>query len=260
MGPLYVKGVQEILGGKRPQMLFLTHMHFDHCGAAGWLKQSWPDLKVAASRSAADIIERPNAVKTITKLNDATFEWIENEFPGRSSATPFHPFEVDFILDEGDSLEITSELTVQVLATPGHTWDALSFYIPEKKLLIAGEAVGCMSTRGVIYTEFLVDFDAYMQSMERLAKLDVDILCQSHNQVLTGTDAQTFCRRSIEAAHQFRKRLEQLLDEENGQVEKVARRMKAEEYDPYPGPKQPEQAYLINLHAKVKHLAKKTAQ
>jgi hypothetical protein len=54
--------------------------------------------------------------------------------------------------------------------------------------------------------------------------------------------------------------LEVLLDEENGQVEKVAERIKSEEYDPHPGPKQPEQAYLLNIQAKVKHLAQKMAQ
>lgn len=260
LGPLYVNEIQEILGKSQPQILFLTHMHFDHCGAAGLLKQAWPELKVAASRSAAEIIRRPNAINTIAKLNEATIDWIENESPGLASTMQFQPFDVDLILDEGDTLEIANGLTVQVLSTPGHTWDSLSFYIPEKKILVAGEAVGCMSPMGVIFTEFLVDFDAYIHSMERLAMLEVDILCQSHHQVFTGIEAQTLCRRSIEAAHQFRKRLEVLLDEENGQVEKVAERIKSEEYDPYPGPKQPEQAYLLNIQAKVKHLAQKMAR
>mgnify|MGYP001547962947 FL=1 len=259
LGPLYIQEVQKILGQTRPRILFLTHMHFDHCGAAGLLKQAWPELKVAASRSAAEIIGRPNALNTIAKLNDATLDWIENVSPGIASTAQFQPFDVDLILEQGDCLDIADGLTVQVMSTPGHTWDSLSFYIPEKKLLMAGEAAGCMSPTGVIFTEFLVDFDAYISSIERLAMLDVDILCQSHHQVLTGKDARTFCQRSIDAAHQFRGRLEELLDEENGQVAKVAERIKSEEYDPHPSPKQPEQAYLLNIQAKVKHLAQKMA-
>jgi hypothetical protein len=104
-----------------------------------------------------------------------------------------------------------------------------------------------------------VDFDAYVRSIERLARLDVNILCQSHHQVFTGNDAKTFCHRSIQAAMRFRQRVDQLLNEENGHVQKVASRIKVEEYDPQPGPKQPEQAYLINLAARVKHLAGKLA-
>ena len=255
LGPLYVKEVGKILKDSQPQLLFLTHAHFDHCGAAGFLQQSWPHLKVAASQPAADIIGRPNALKTISDLNSAATDWVENAAPGLSANTPFQPFSVDVILADGDRIELTGGLTVQVLETPGHTWDALSFYIPEKKLLVAGEAVGCTSPTGFLSTEFLVDFDRYIQSIHRLAGLTVDILCQSHHQVFTGQDARTVLRRSIPAAQAFKKRVEQLLHEENGQVEKVVARIKSEEYDPQPDPKQPEPAYLLNIHARVKSLA-----
>jgi len=259
LGPLYMKEVGKILKDSQPQLLFLTHAHFDHCGAAGFLQQSWPQLKVAASQPAADIIGRPNALKTISDLNSAATDWVENAAPGLSANTPFQPFSVDVILADGDRIELTGGLTVQVLETPGHTWDALSFYIPDKKLLVAGEAVGCTSPAGFLSTEFLVDFDLYVQSIERLARLEVDILCQSHHQVFTGEDARTVLERSIPAALEFKKRVEQLLQEENGQVEKVVLRIKSEEYDPQPDPKQPEPAYLLNIHARVKSLAKKMA-
>jgi len=93
-----------------------------------------------------------------------------------------------------------------------------------------------------------------IQSIERLARLNVDILCQSHHQVFTGENARTVLRRSIPAALAFKKRVEQLLHEENSQVEKVVARIKSEEYDPQPDPKQPEQAYLLNIHARVNSL------
>ena len=256
LGPVYVKEVEKILKDGQPQLLFLTHAHFDHCGAAGFLQQSWPQLKIAASRLAADISGRPNALKTISGLNAAATDWVENAAPGLSANTPFQPFTVDVILTDGDRIELPGGLTVQVLETPGHTWDSLSFYIPEIKLLVAGEAVGCTSPTGFLSTEFLVDFDRYIESIERLAGLNVDILCQSHHQVFTGEDARTVLRRSIPAALEFKQRVEQLLHEENGQVEKVVARIKSEEYDSQPDPKQPEPAYLLNIHARVKALAR----
>lgn len=256
LGPLYVKEAGKRLKERLPQLLFLTHVHFDHCGAAGFMQQSWPQLKIAASRSAADIIGRPNALDTISRLNDAATDWVENASPGVAAKVPFQPFSVDMVLAEGDCIDLPGGLSVQVFETPGHTWDSLSFYIPGKKLLVAGEALGCTTPTGFLSTEFLVDFDRYIQSIERLARLDVDILCQSHHQVFTGRDAGTVLRRSIPAALEFRQRVERLLHEENGQVEKVVKRIKAEEYDPQPDPKQPEQAYLLNIYARVKCLAK----
>jgi hypothetical protein len=49
----------------------------------------------------------------------------------------------------------------------------------------------------------------------------------------------------------------ELLDEETGNLEKVIHMMKAERYDAVPDLKQPEVTYLINLRAKVAHLAGK---
>ena len=167
---------------------------------AGYLQQSWPQLKIAASRSAAEIIGRPSALKTISRLNAAATAWVEKAAPGISANISFRPFSVDVILADGDRIELPGGLTVQVLETPGHTWDSISFYIPEKKLLVAGEAVGCTSPTGFLSTEFLVDFDLYLQSIERLAGLEVDILCQSHHQVFTGEHAEMVLRQSIPAA------------------------------------------------------------
>jgi glyoxylase-like metal-dependent hydrolase (beta-lactamase superfamily II) len=257
LGPLYAHEIRRILQRTQPKILFLTHVHYDHCGAAGYLKRSFPEINIAASKTAAEIVQRPNARETMSRLNEMTLSWMEAVEPGLSEQTPFEPFDVDTILQDGDQIEIENGLTVQVFETPGHTWDSLSYYIPEKKLLVAGEAVGCMAPTGTIYTEFLVDYDAYVRSMELLSRLDVDILCQSHHQVLTGREAETFCRRSLRAAEKFKHRIADLLDAANGDVAKVVTRIKAEEYDPQPGPKQPEQAYLLNINARVRHLVQK---
>ncbi len=257
LGPLYEKELLEVLGQRRPQILFLTHVHFDHCGAAAYLQQAWPGLEIAASQKSADIVARPNAQKTVARLNRQAAEAVEKEAPGLTREVEFQPFSVDLVLAEGDRLELSPGLSLEVLATPGHTWDALSYYLPQKKLLVAGEAAGCQDFHGFISTEFLVDFDAYLESLRRLAGLEVEILCQSHYLIFTGPDVGDFFQRSLEAAGRFKERVERLLDQEQGDVAAVMRRMKAEEYDNRPGPRQPESAYMLNLEARVRHLAQK---
>lgn len=256
LGVLYESEIRKVLKIQVPTHLFLTHVHFDHCGAAAFLKQKFPGLNICASQKAADIMRRPNAVKTIKQLNDEVEGWIgEEETPNPARAIPFEPFGVDRVLAEGDRIDIGNGLTVEVLATPGHTWDSLSYYIPQKKWVFIGEAGGVTGPTGFISTEFLADFDAYMQNLERLASLNPDIVSQSHFALFTGADAKTFFSRSIEAALRFKALADGFLDEEHGDVDKVVQRIKAAEYDPLPGPKQPLTAYLLNLHARVRHLA-----
>ena len=254
-GPLYERAIKKILGTRSPKILFLTHVHFDHCGAAAYLKRAFPGLIIAASQRAAEIVRRPNARKLMADLNDSAAETVRKWKPELHLSEPFQPFEVDRVLEDGDRLELGPGLSVQVIATPGHTWDFLSYYIPERKILIASEAVGCADTTGYVVTEFLVDFEVYLKSLTRLAALDVDILCQGHRLVYTGSDVADFFKRSIRTASEFKNQVVDLLTREGGDIRRVVEWIKADEYDSRPEPKQPEPAYRINLEARVKHLA-----
>jgi glyoxylase-like metal-dependent hydrolase (beta-lactamase superfamily II) len=47
------------LAGRRPQAILLTHIHFDHAGAAGALVRRWPDLDVYVHERGAPHIAHP---------------------------------------------------------------------------------------------------------------------------------------------------------------------------------------------------------
>lgn len=49
----------EGLGGERPNALLLTHIHFDHAGAAGALVRRWPDLEVYVHERGAPHLANP---------------------------------------------------------------------------------------------------------------------------------------------------------------------------------------------------------
>ena len=68
-------------------------------------------------------------------------------------------------------------------------------------------------------------------------------------------EISAFFRQSINETIRFKVRVLELLDEEDGYIDRVIKRVKTERYDVIPGPKQPEVAYLLNLKAQVAHLA-----
>jgi 2-aminobenzoylacetyl-CoA thioesterase len=256
-GPLYERDIKQLLGTRSPEFLFLTHVHFDHCGAAAYLKKAFPRLIIGASQRAAEIVQRPNARKLMADLNDSGAATVRRWKPELRLTEPFLPFAIDRVLEDGDRLDLGPGLSLQVIATPGHTWDFLSYYIPERKILIASEAVGCADVTGYVVTEFLVDFEVYLRSLKRLAALEVEVLCQGHRLVYTDTEVGDYFRRSIQAALDFRKGVLEKLQVKKGDIGQVVQMVKAEEYDPKPHPKQPEPAYLLNLKARVMHLAGK---
>lgn len=260
---LYEDDIRQATQGRNPQYLFLTHVHWDHCGAASYLKTVFPGLRVASSRRAAEIVSRPNARALMEKLSQDVIPLVarvDGVAVEKLIREPFEPFEIDVIVGGGEVIEVGRGRTIHVLESPGHTRDMLSYYIPEARILIATEAAGVLDQANQVIAEFLVDFDLYMESLKRLALLDVNILCQGHHFVFTGDDVKRFFERSMQAAEEFERHVIELLDRENGSIERVVQRIKAEQYDTNKGVKQSEQAYLLNVTARVNHLAKRAAR
>ncbi len=255
MGRSYVRETRGILKQRQPAYLFLTHVHYDHCGAAALLKNAFPGLQAGCAAAGEKILENPRAIETIKDLNRAGAQYAiaagQVEESGESPPG-FEPFAVEKRLSDGDTVELGGGLSMAVLATPGHTRDSLSFYVPEKQMLFTGEAVGVMTGDGYVFSEWLSSFEDYWHSMHKLQVLDVEVLCIGHGYVLTGRDAAAYIPRAIAHAEKFRESIETQLHETGGDVGAVKQRIKEKEYDPLPDPKQPDFAYLINLDAKIR--------
>lgn len=256
LGPIYARQVRQVLDGRQPAWCFLTHSHFDHCGAVAYLKAQFPQMKVVCSKKAADVFGRPNAISLISDLNQFA-AGMAADLGVESGDAHFETFSVDVTAGEGDCFEISPDLTVQTMETPGHTWDFLSYYIPQRKLLVASEALGTPDGTGYIVTACLVDYDVHYQSMQRLGTLDVETLFLGHNYSCTGRDARRHMAESLVQSRRFRNMVERFFAAENGNVHAVMKRVKAVEWDGKPGFRQPEPAYVLNLEARIKTVLRK---
>jgi glyoxylase-like metal-dependent hydrolase (beta-lactamase superfamily II) len=256
-GKIYADGIRQVLGRRNLQYCFLTHSHFDHCGSVSFLKKEFSDLKVVASAKAKKVLGRPNALALIRKLTRANEPLAKTIGIELVEFQRFEPFEVDVTLKDGEFIKLSPDLTVQVVETPGHTRDCLSYFIPQKKVLLCSEAAGVPDATGYIVSEALVDFDQYYESMSRLSEVEFDVLCLGHRQVLIGQDANDYFRKSMTHCRDFLNLVESSLIEEDGNVQKVLAQIKTIQYDPIQGPKQSEPAYLLNLEAKVKAIQRR---
>ncbi|MEW6078734.1 MAG: MBL fold metallo-hydrolase [Thermodesulfobacteriota bacterium] len=248
---MYEGQIRRILEDRDPAWCCLTHSHFDHLGAAPYFKKRFPGLAVCAHEKAGDVLRRESAVERIRMLNVAGAASVAAYGVEIGDSEPFESFTLDRALKAGDEITVAEGLTVRVYETPGHTRDCLSYYIPEKKMLIASEALGIPDYTGYVFTDFLVGYDLYLDSMKSLKDLEVDVLCFGHTYVYTGEDARGHIARAMRSAEQFFSLVADLSTEEKGDIERIKQRVRAIEYDCKTGSKQPEPAYLLNLEARI---------
>ena len=256
MGPLYAAAARNILGSRTPAHLLLTHSHFDHCGSASYLANEFPGMAVGASPLAARVFSRPSAMATIRFLNENAARMVARTTGRSVPDLACGDVSIGLELSEGDEVDAGGAV-VRVLETPGHTRDCLSYFIPERKALLCSEAAGIPDSTGYIISDYLVDYDLFVASVEKLAALSVEVVCLGHGCVLTGDDARAYLPEALRQCRESRVMFERLLAEEHGDEACVAARVRALEYDPKPFPKQPEPAYLLNLAARVSVMKKR---
>lgn len=256
MGPVYLQDLKKYLGdANRLAYNFLTHSHFDHSGAAPFLKRNLPGLKVAASKLAAEVFKRPNAIQLIQSLSKG----MEEKFKSRIGDVDvtFRGLELDRTVEDGDEIELGDGIKIQVIATPGHTRDAVSYYIPRLKALVAGEAVASLDRDLAVRPAFLSSYNDSLTSLKKLQNLEVEFLLMGHGYFLTEGDARGIVARGIEATQAFKKRIEQELDLLKGDQEEVVKKIFQEDYVEKKLIQQDERPFLINLTARVKAIAER---
>ena len=143
--------MERLIGDAQLVYILLTHGHFDHIGGVAEV-QKRTGAKVVISREDAPMLSSPMA-------SLAAF----SGFRTQQSVQP------DILVSDGDTLTVGS-LTVQILATPGHTKGSVCYLVGD--CLFTGDTLFCESCGR---TDFPGGSMTEMrQSLRRLAALEGD--------------------------------------------------------------------------------------
>ena len=154
--------------GREADRLIYTHGHGDHAlGSAAFrgaeMIVAHDLMPVEARRLLPGLAER--AGKSVDEMS-AQIAW------------PTITFSHELTLDLGDR-------RLHLFPTPGHSQDGVSVYLPDERLLIAGDAV----VNGIVPAIGDGDSRILEQSLEKLAMLDIETLVPGHGFVVRGREA-----------------------------------------------------------------------
>jgi glyoxylase-like metal-dependent hydrolase (beta-lactamase superfamily II) len=164
---------EDSLPESKVSKLLLTHAHADHAGGAAAWKRRY-GVEVAASAATADMVASGDEIRTSLAAARAS-----GTYPPSYRLVPCP---VDRIARAGETVA-AGDLTLQVVAAPGHSFDMVCYYCPELKALFAGDAVFAEGKLAVLGTP---DFSMgdYRATIAALAGLDVRELYPGHGPAL----------------------------------------------------------------------------
>ncbi len=169
-----------------PDIIVLTHSHWDHCQAIPFLSQR--------AKKEGKVIQIYASEKAIPNLRDQSY----NEVFGTG---PFNNIDQDIIpLKEGDKIDLGG-IMLKIFDTPGHISDHIAILDEKNKNLFVGDILGDKVSDNIFVPPFMPpywDEEAYFNSINKLKKIDYNTVSLAHFGYIKGEEAQNIFDESLE--------------------------------------------------------------
>ncbi len=194
------------------RQIVVTHAHPDHVMAIPLLREMFPGVTVVASARAAATLRAEKAIALFRQMDAAlTASLIKDEvITEQPPPLPLaeNCIAVDREVGEGDVIAV-EDTAWTVLETPGHSDCSISLHDAARRMLLISDATGYyMPESNTWWPNYFTGYAAYVRSMERLAGLNAEVLCLSHNVAITGAEeVRAYFAGAIAATRQYHERI-----------------------------------------------------
>jgi glyoxylase-like metal-dependent hydrolase (beta-lactamase superfamily II) len=179
-GRLVLDAIRKL--GRSPndlKRIAITHGHRSHLGGLAALKRA-SGAAVYAHEWEADIVSGDRRAQPVSILPRQSLKLLPFQL-GLWLGRPKHvPCPVDELLDEGDALG-----PLQVLHAAGHSPGHLAFFWPERRFLIAGDAVATWPELCPGWHAFNLNKRQHHATLQRFTTLDAAIVGVGHGDPIT---------------------------------------------------------------------------
>ncbi len=197
---------------KQIKQIFITHDHIDHCGMAGRIKEvSGAEIHMSklsrpftARSEREDFAARVQGFSLVHGLPRETIDSVISLF--LKSGEDSSRFRIDQYFAPNQTLRIGNK-RLQVIPTPGHTLDHVSFFFPEEKVLLAGDHILPEITPNLSPDFFSPDFfplRSFLESLVRADRLPVAKVYPAHGRPFSSLTARI---EELKTHHEVRKAL-----------------------------------------------------
>ncbi len=228
--------------------VLFTHSHYDHVGGYTYVREVGEHTTGAHPRFY-EVMRKEKVVRFIEEMNRKELRLLNDEDADRYTFVP--PVEGQ-PLEDGQRIE-WEKGEIEVVYTPGHTRDSVSYYVLPDRLMVVGEAAGVPNSKGTyILPQFLTSVVDYLNSLRRIREYDIEILGLPHEMLIIGKkEVKKYLSLSEAATKRYVDFLRRTYEECGGEWECIKEKVMEEVYRRNELD-QPEYAFLANLQAQIR--------
>jgi glyoxylase-like metal-dependent hydrolase (beta-lactamase superfamily II) len=161
------------------ERIVLSHAHRSHLGGLAALKRL-SGAKVYCHEWEADIVSGDRKAQSVTWRPTNPLRTYPIQMGHNLGVAKHPPCGVDHTLSGGEELG-----PLKVMHSPGHSPGHLSFYWPERRVLLCGDAIVTWPAFMLGWPGFTLNHKQQRASLDRLAELDVEVLGVGHGDPIT---------------------------------------------------------------------------
>ena len=191
---------------ERIRHLVILHSHYDHLGMAPYLARKWPWLTVQISKVGAQILKNQKALKVIQGYNNSMLQTTNSVNQIEPLNLTKEGFPVHRIIKGGMELDLGDRVKLQIIDVPGHSVCSLAAYFPKEYALFPSDSIGSLTEERILPMGSS-NYDDFQLSIEKLRKVNAEIVCLEHFGALTPPEGIEFCERAKKEAKDFRKEM-----------------------------------------------------
>ncbi len=195
--------------------LVATHAHFDHVCGIPALRDMFPQAQVLASEEAQRVLSKTKIINNFL-AQDARMSAVllaEGVIADKIASPSVDVITVDQTLQEGDTIDLEDDLSLQVIAAPGHSPCSLAYYLPNDQVMFLSDAGGFQISDEDLFPIFFQGYEMYIETIKRLMSFPTRMLAIAHERVWVRSEIENFYRRALASAQNAYANIETMLNQ-----------------------------------------------
>ena len=248
-----IENLLAALGKRDPDIVLMSHTHYDHIGALPYIIERWPDIRVMGAEKAVSVFASENARATMKRLGTTA----ARAYGAAADGDPdikVDGMRVDRILKDGDTVDLGGRY-FRAYETPGHTDCSMTYHLLPDDVLFLSESTGLARGPELMHASILKSYRQCVESSYKCEAIGAKHIVSCHYGMVPEWYSKQYFKDFLKTANEQYELVKEMLGRGAG-YEEILEEFVRRYWSGVRGNSQPFDAFYTNARITVRNLMK----